>query len=188
MDFKNIKQSFKEKFYLVPGVLGSLILNILPSSSLRVRFINMFFSNSKVHQSVTIHRGIKVLMMRNLNVGKGSTINSQCFLDTRNKISIGDNVMIGHAAKIYTLGHDYECENFSSKGGDVNISNNVIIFSDVSIMPKIKVGYGAVVMSSSVVTKDISDLSVVGGNPAKFIKRRLKVHEKPFDYRVMFGL
>lgn len=188
MDFKTIKRSFKEKFYLLPGVLGSLILNVLPSSRLRVNFINKFFSDSKVHKSVTIHRGIKVLMMRNLFIGKDSTVNSQCFLDTRNKIKIGENVMVGHAAKIYTLGHDYDCKDFSSKGGDVDISNNVIIFSDVSIMPKIKIGYGAVVMSSSVVTKDIDDLSVVGGNPAKHIKKRMQVHEKPFNYDMFFGL
>lgn len=188
MDSINLKQFFKQKLYFVPGVIGSLILNILPSSSLRVSFINIFFLNSRVDKTVTIHRGIKVLMMRNLSIGKGSTINSKCFLDTRNEISIGENVMLGHAAKIYTLGHDYECKNFSAKGGAVSILDNVIIFSDVCIMPRIKIGYGAVVMSSSVVTKHIEDLSVVGGNPAKFIKRRSKIHEKPFSYRTIFGL
>jgi acetyltransferase-like isoleucine patch superfamily enzyme len=188
MYFSDIKQFFKEKFYLVPGVIGSLILNMLPSSRLRVSFINNFFSNSRVDKTVTIHRGLKVLMMRNLFIGKGSTVNSKCFLDTRNTISIGTNVMLGHATKIYSLGHDYECKNFSAKGGNVSISDNVIIFSDVRIMPNIKIGYGAVVMPSSVVIKDIIDLSVVGGNPAKFIKKREKIHEKPFNYRSVFGL
>ena len=188
MGFSNLKQYCKEKVYLIPGVIASGIINLLPSSRLRVLFINAFFYNSSVDKTVTIHRGFKILMMRNLKVGKGSTINSKCFFDTRNEIIIGENAMIGHAAKIYTLGHDYNCKNFSSKGGGVHIKDNVVIFSDVKIMPNVVIGCGAVAMSASVLTRPVEEMSVVGGNPAIFIKKRVTVHDGGFNYRTIFAL
>lgn len=39
-------------------------------------------------------------------------------------------------------------------------------------MPGVKIGDGAIVAAYSVVTKDVPPYSVVGGNPAKFIKKR----------------
>ena len=40
------------------------------------------------------------------------------------------------------------------------------------IMPGVKIGDGAIVAAYSIVTKDVEPYSVVGGNPARFIKKR----------------
>lgn|SRR5574344_85498 len=55
---------------------------------------------------------------------------------------------------------------------DVHIGKNVWIGSDVSIMAGVHIGDGAVVAANSVVTKNVLPLVLVGGNPAKEIKRR----------------
>lgn len=39
-------------------------------------------------------------------------------------------------------------------------------------MPGIKIGSGAIIASKSVVTNDVPAYSIVGGNPAKVIKKR----------------
>lgn len=41
-------------------------------------------------------------------------------------------------------------------------------------MPGIKIGDGAIVAAYSVVTKDVEPYSVVGGNPARLIKKRFE--------------
>ena len=56
--------------------------------------------------------------------------------------------------------------------GDVIIGNDVWLGYEVTIMSGVKIGDGAVVAANSVVTKDVEPYSIVGGNPAKFIRKR----------------
>jgi len=59
--------------------------------------------------------------------------------------------------------------------GDTIIANDVWIGYDVTIMPGVKIGNGAIIATKSVVTKDIPNYAVVGGNPAKIIKYRFNI-------------
>ena len=56
--------------------------------------------------------------------------------------------------------------------GDIVIGNDVWISRESIIMPGVKIGDGAIIAAYSVVTKDVEPYSVVGGNPARFIKKR----------------
>lgn len=56
--------------------------------------------------------------------------------------------------------------------GDTVIGNDVWIGRESIIMPGVKIGDGAIIAAYSVVTKDVEPYSLVGGNPAKFIKYR----------------
>ena len=55
---------------------------------------------------------------------------------------------------------------------DVNIGNNVLLGSNVVIMPGISIGNHSVVGAGSIVTKNIGDFEVWAGIPAKFIRKR----------------
>ena len=56
--------------------------------------------------------------------------------------------------------------------GDTIIGNDVWIGRESVIMPGVKIGDGSIIAAYSIVTKDVEPYSVVGGNPAKFIKKR----------------
>ena len=56
--------------------------------------------------------------------------------------------------------------------GDIVAGNDVWFGRECVIMPGVKIGDGAIIAAYSVVTKDVSPYCVVGGNPAKFIKKR----------------
>lgn len=56
--------------------------------------------------------------------------------------------------------------------GDLVVGNDVWIGRECLIMPGVKIGNGAIIASRSVVTKDVEPYTVVGGNPARVLKKR----------------
>jgi virginiamycin A acetyltransferase len=56
--------------------------------------------------------------------------------------------------------------------GDTVIGNDVWLGYDALVMPGVKIGDGAIVAARSVVVCDVPAYSVVGGNPAEYIKQR----------------
>ena len=56
--------------------------------------------------------------------------------------------------------------------GDTILGNDVWIGRESIIMPGVKIGDGSIVAAYSIVTKNVEPYSVVGGNPARFIKKR----------------
>ena len=56
--------------------------------------------------------------------------------------------------------------------GDTVVGNDVWIGYGATIMPGVKIGNGAIIATKSVVTKDVEPYSIVGGNPAKEIRKR----------------
>lgn len=56
--------------------------------------------------------------------------------------------------------------------GDTIIENDVWIGHNVTIMPGIRIGNGAIISANSTVTRNVEPYSIVGGNPAKEIKKR----------------
>lgn len=130
-----------------------------------------------------LHRQCKFFHVGNLFVGHNSVINFGCYLDNRRGIYIGNNVGIAHNTKIYTLGHDLNDPQFTTKGAPVYIEDNAFVFSNVLIMPGVKIGEGAVVLAGSVVTKDVEPWTIAGGNPAKKIRDR----NRNIDYKQVYG-
>ncbi|AFS78217.1 streptogramin A acetyltransferase VatD [Gottschalkia acidurici 9a] len=64
--------------------------------------------------------------------------------------------------------------------GDTIVGNDVWIGQNVTIMPGVHIGDGAIIAANSVVTKDVSPYHIVGGNPIKVIKKRF--NDELIDY------
>ena len=56
--------------------------------------------------------------------------------------------------------------------GDTVIGNDVWIGSEAVIMPGVRIGHGAVIATRAVVTRDVEPFAIVGGNPARPIRKR----------------
>lgn len=59
--------------------------------------------------------------------------------------------------------------NYTFRTGSIEIYDNTFIGAKAMIMPNVKIGPNAIVAAGSVVTKDVPEGTVVGGNPAKII-------------------
>jgi maltose O-acetyltransferase len=110
----------------------------------------------------------------NIHVGENFFANFDCvFLDVC-EIRIGDNCFIGPGVHIYTATHPVNpAERITGReyGVPVTIGHNVWIGGRAVINPGVKIGDNVIIASGAVVTKDVPDNVVVGGNPAKIIKQ-----------------
>ena len=69
-----------------------------------------------------------------------------------------------------TDNHDFK-NRYVLRCRKVVIGHNVWIGAGVSIMPGVHIGDNAVIAGGAVVTKDVPDGAIVGGNPAKVIRQ-----------------
>lgn len=115
----------------------------------------------------------------NISIGNNVSI-SECDLTSAIfSLSIGNNTIIGHGVKFLMSTHDIdtaEWTHYRASDGLI-IEDYVWICPYAIILPSVKrIGRGAVIGAGSVVTKDVEPMSVVGGNPAKELRKRKCVH------------
>ena len=112
-----------------------------------------------------------------VTIGKGCFIQQCCTFFGRGGITIGNEVFIGPKVNLITINHDVNPENRNATyGRPIVIEDKVWIGINSTILPGVKVGYGAIVGAGSVVTKDVPSDSLAVGNPA-IVKRRLDSKE-----------
>lgn len=109
----------------------------------------------------------------NIHVGEHFFANFNCVILDICEVRIGDNCFIAPGVHIYTATHPLDPLERNSGvefGKPVTIGDNVWIGGRAVINPGVKIGNHVVIASGTVVTKDIPDHVVVGGNPAAIIK------------------
>ncbi len=108
---------------------------------------------------------------RNIHFGKNVFVNDCCHFQDQGGVFIGDNVLIGHNVVLATIDHDLDPASRRNHYAPIHIGNNVWIGADVVITKGVTVGEGAVIAAGAVVTKDVPAHTVVGGVPAKVIRK-----------------
>lgn len=109
---------------------------------------------------------------KNIHFGKRVFVNSGCKFQDQGGIYIGDDVLVGHNCMIATLNHVEDPERRADMiPSPVRIGDKVWIGANVTILPGVTVGEGAILAAGAVVTKDVEPRTVVGGVPARLLKR-----------------
>lgn len=106
-------------------------------------------------------------------MGDRSSFGEKVWAYCLNEINIGANSCIGNDVYLLTGSHDITSPNFDLVTKPIVIGNGVWIATGSTVLPGITLGDMSVVGASSVVVKSTEPYDVVGGNPAKFIKKRI---------------
>lgn len=115
---------------------------------------------------------------KNIQIGNDVFINSGCRFQDQGGITIGDGALIGHNVVLATLNHDLDPANRGTMHPKpIVLGKNVWIGSNATILAGVTVGDGAIVAAGAVVTKDVEANTIVGGVPAKFIKKIEVTHD-----------
>ncbi len=127
-------------------------------------------------QKVIVGRGASIGSGATIEIGSHSGIGRNCYL---NNVVMGSYVMMGQDVLIFPSNHNFSdlVKPMSKQGaGEIrilHIEDDVWIGSRVIILASVnKIGKGAIVAAGSVLTKDVPEYAIVGGNPAKVIKYR----------------
>lgn len=109
---------------------------------------------------------------KNISIGKRVFINAGCKFQDQGGITIGDDVLVGHNCVIATLNHLMDPDRRADMiPAPVKICDKVWIGANVTILQGVTIGEGAVIAAGAVVNKDVPPRTVVGGVPAKEIKK-----------------
>jgi len=113
----------------------------------------------------------------NFEIHHTSHLKSDTFIECSGGIKIGKYFHVGRGLTIFSSAHDYK--NAKKIPYDevvllqpVEIGDFVWCGANVTILPGVTIGEGAIVGAAAVVTKDVRALAIVGGNPAKIIGER----------------
>ena len=109
----------------------------------------------------------------NISVGDNFYSNHNLIILDVNKVTIGNNVLIGPNVGIYTAEHPVDAierSKLMEYGKPISIGNNVWIGGNVAILSGVTIGDNTVIGAGSVVTKDIPANVLAVGNPCKVIK------------------
>lgn len=121
----------------------------------------------------TFYPSVKIWAPWNLKLGCAVAIDDDVNLYSVDKITIGSKVAISREAFICTASHDITKPNRPLVTAPITICDGVWIGARAIILPGVTIGEGAIVAAGAVVARDVPPFTVVGGNPAKFIKNRV---------------
>ena len=132
---------------------------------------------AEVKRDVRVGREYGVSGPAELRIGPDTQVLSGCRIDCSGSVTIGSASHIGRDSQIVTHAHDTAKRDTpvlqsAITTSAVTIGDDVMIYSDVVILPGVTIGDGAVVAVRSVVTGDVEPYAVVAGAPARKIGER----------------
>ena len=136
----------------------------------RIGLVKIFGGN--IDWSCSLHRLSTIDHPWNLKMDAQSSLGEKSWIYCLDKISIGRKCCIGKEVYLLTGSHDIESKNFNLTTKPIQINDGVWISTGSYILPGVKIGEYSVIAAGSIVVKDVETWTVIGGNPAKFIKKR----------------
>lgn len=109
---------------------------------------------------------------KNIHVGENVFINACCHFQDHGGVTLGDGCQIGHNVVFATLNHGLEpADRGTTYPAPIVLGRNVWVGSNATILQGVAIGDNAVVAAGAVVSRDVPANTIVGGVPARIIKR-----------------
>lgn len=163
-------------YYLVAKNLPDSYLPIVGGISNRIRIFTCRHIFKKMGDVDIIQKGVHFGTGAKVEIGNRSGLGKNALVP--HNIIIGNHVMIAQDLFVVANNHHFErtdipmIEQGSPGFEQVVIEDDVWIGARVIVNPGVKIGCGSIIGAGSVVTKDVEDYSVVGGVPARLIRKR----------------
>lgn len=170
-NYKNL-HSFRNK---IVRTLWQMIWLVLFRPSPKIfhgwrRFLLRLFG-ANLSKGVHVYPSCRIWIPSNLTMCDHSCLSPYVDCYCVAPIKVGAHSTVSQYSFLCTASHDYRKPNMPLVTAPI-IEDQAWICADVFIGPNVKIGQGSVVGSRASVFSDVKPWTVVGGNPAKFIKKR----------------
>lgn len=166
----SLKYKIKSRLW---SLVNSTIFRWTPFFFRRTRICMLKLFGAKVDWTCGVSSHAKIIDPWNLSMGEHSSIGEDCYIRCRDKVIIGKYCCISREVNILTASHNISSPNFEQITKPIIIEDNCWVATRSTLSKGIRIGIGAVVAACSNVIKDVKPWTVVGGNPAKYIKERI---------------
>ena len=136
-----------------------------------------------IGKNVIIRTGVYIFNPEKITIGDNVSIHPMCYIEGYGGVEIGNDVSIAHGTSVISVNHGYEAVDVPIKfqpvvPGKIVIRDNVWIGAKASLLSGVTIGSGSIVGAGAVVTHDVEENSIVGGVPARMIRKRIEA-DKP---------
>lgn len=169
-DYKEEKPHFTKR--IIWYFVNHTIFRLLPTrylKGLRHALLRMF--GAKIDKKALIYSSCTIFAPWNLVVGR-ACLGPRTEIYNKSMITIGDDCAISQGTFLCTASHDISSVMLPLKSAPIIIEDKVWVAADAFVGMGVTIGEGAVVGARACVFKDVEPWTVVGGNPAKVIKKR----------------
>ena len=137
----------------------------------RIFLLKLFGANVKWSSNVL--PSCRIWQPWKLTMGAYACLSEEVDCYSVDEIVIGAQATVSQGVKLCSASHDISSRIMELTTRPIHIGENAWVAGWSIVLPGVKVGDGAVVAAGAVVTKDVEPWSVVAGNPAKEIKKRV---------------
>lgn len=158
------------------NVIFAILFRPFPTMAFwRWRWLLLRCFGAKVSMYGHVYASAKIWAPWNLVIEEGGCLGPDTICYNQAEVSIGKNAIVSQYAYLCTAGHDVDRRICAEEGlqiAPIRIEDNTWIGTRAFVGMGVTIGEGAVVGATASVYKDVEPWTVVGGNPAKVIKKR----------------
>ena len=156
------------------GLVWTIFASLLPrtvGNGWKCFLLRLF--GAKIAKDAVLYSSAKIYYPANLIMEKNSCLASNVDCYNVDVIKLGTNVTVSQGAYLCTASHDITSRQHTLITAPIIIEDKAWVAADAFVGMGVTIGEGAVVGARAAVFKDIEPWMIVGGNPAKPIKKRV---------------
>lgn len=175
-----------------PLLAISFILKVFPNFLLRflwhvifpfngylskmIRYVILKAKAKYIGDNVSIGCNTIIKHWDKFSCGNNVSIHEYCMIDCDGGISLGDEVSIAHSTSFISANHTWDDMDIPIKYNPLTkkgiiVEDDVWVGAGVRILDGVSIEYRSVIAAGAVVNKDVELYSIVGGVPARLIKK-----------------
>lgn len=139
------------------------------------RRLLLLLFGAKIDRHAMVYASCRIWAPWNLRMAAGSCLGPQVICYNQAMVCLEENATVSQYSYLCTAGHDITMQNTAESGlivAPISVHRGAWIGTRAFVGMGVEVGENAIVGATASVYKDVDKLTIVGGNPARIIRKR----------------